>query len=154
MLPAHAVASSVPDVLTIPDLWLTFAIGTVLPALVAFITARWASSALKAIALAGLSVLTGVLVSIQASGGEFDWRDTLVTAFMTFSAAVFMHFGLLKPIGVTGEDGVIARAVPGGLGRSQDAIPDLPRPPQGARHDPPIEGDVADRAYRDDAPPD
>jgi hypothetical protein len=139
---AHAVTSlavpvaSTPHILvTISDLWLTFIIGTVLPAVVALVTKRFADGTVKAGVLVLLSVLFGTLVQIQASGGTFDLVETLVAVFMTFVTAAASHFALLKPVGVTGSEGAIARSVPGGLGsdtRTQlPATSGTPSPPVG-----------------------
>jgi hypothetical protein len=113
----RTVLAASPQILVyVPDLWLTFIIGTILPAVTALITNRFADSAVKAGVLVLLSVVAGALVQIQASGGTFDLVETLVAVFMTFITAAASHFALLKPFGVTGTEGVVARAVPGGLG--------------------------------------
>lgn len=100
----------------IPDYWLTFALATVLPALVALVTKQFASAAFKGVLLAALSAATGILTTIQANGGEFEWKTALTGFFIAFITAVVTHYGLLKPTGVTGSDGSIAAAVPGGIG--------------------------------------
>lgn len=126
VLLAHPLAAS-PFLVVIPDLWLTFIIGVVLPAIVALVTKRFADSAVKAGVLVFLSVLGGIAAQVQAAGGEFDLAETAVAVLMTFVTAVAVHFGLLKPINVTGENGVIARAVPGGIGsdvRARENTPD------------------------------
>lgn len=127
-----AAPAGVPPILvTIPDLWLVFIIGTVLPAVTALVTARFASSAVKALVLVLLSVVAGALVQIQASGGTFDLVDTLVSVFMTFVTASAAHYALLKPIAVTGSNGAIARAVPGGVGGdSRDQLPAVDGTPE------------------------
>lgn len=102
--------------LVISDYWLTFVLGTVLPALVALVTQRCASSGLKAIVLALLAAVGGVATSIQMDGGNFDWKVALTSFIVMFVTATATHFGLLKPTGVTGTDGLIASAVPGGVG--------------------------------------
>lgn len=112
------VTATIPAYLvTIPDLWLTFVIGTVLPMIVALVTNRFADSAVKAGVLVLLSVIGGALAQIQAAGGRFDLVETLTAVFMTFVTAVGLHFGLLKVVGLTGSGGAIARKVPGGIGR-------------------------------------
>lgn len=121
---------------TIPDLWLAFIVGTVLPAVVALVTKRFAGGAVKAVVLVVLSVLGGWLVQLQATGGTFAVKDTLVSVFMTLVTAVAAHFGLLKPLNVTGAQGVIARAVPAGIGGDarrgaheySSGTPDVPGP--------------------------
>lgn len=104
-------------VITIDAYWLNFALGVVLPAAVALVTKANASSALKAWLLVGLSTLTAVLT--QFAGG-FTLSE-FVTAFaVTFITAICAHYGLLKPTHVTGSDGAVANAVPGGLGKEYE----------------------------------
>jgi hypothetical protein len=105
-----------PDVFTIPDFWLSIIIGSVLPALVALVTSRVADKWIKSVLLIALSAVTGVLLEIQAGGGAFSWKQALTTAAVTFASGVVAHFGALKPLGVTGSNGVIQSAVPAGVG--------------------------------------
>jgi hypothetical protein len=100
----------------ISDYWLTFAIATVLPALVALVTKKLASSGLKAIVLAVLSAVSGILTSVAANGGDFDWKKALTSFIVSFVTASATHYGLLKPVGISGTNGVVANAVPGGIG--------------------------------------
>ena len=101
----------------IPDYWLTFAVATVLPALVALVTKKCSSSAFKGVALAALSAVAGIATSVQVAGGVFEWKTALTSFIITFVTATSTHYGLLKPTGVTGRDGALADAVPGGLGK-------------------------------------
>lgn len=105
-------------VVTIDEYWLTFLVSTVLPMVVAFVTNRWASSTLKAMVLIVLSVLTGWLTSLQATGGTFEVKAAVVGMFVSFITAVGMHFGLLQSrvLGLTGRDGAIAKTMPAGIG--------------------------------------
>lgn len=96
--------------------WLVFIVGTALPALVALVTRQVASSSVKAITLALLSAIGGALIAIQENSGAFELNSTLQTIFVTFFTGVVMHYGLLKPIGITGSHGVVAEKAPGGLG--------------------------------------
>lgn len=100
----------------VPDYWLTFVVATVLPALVALVTSKLSSSAFKGLALAALSAAAGVVTSLQLSGGVFEWQTALTSFFITFVTATAVHYGLLKPVGVTGSNGAVANSVPGGLG--------------------------------------
>src|SRR5690348_3521771 len=102
--------------LEISNYWLTFVVGTILPAVVALVTQRCTSSAVKAVVLAALSAVAGVVTSVQEANGQFDWKSALSLFIVTFVTATAVHFGLLKPAGVTGTDGAIASAVPGGVG--------------------------------------
>src|SRR3954469_24240808 len=62
-------ATELPDVITIPDVWITLVVGSVLPAIVALVTSRWSNSWVKPIALIALSVISGALIQIEADGG-------------------------------------------------------------------------------------
>ena len=100
----------------VPDYWLTFLVATVLPALVALVSKRYATASFKGVLLAALSAVTGVLTSVQMTGGELDLKVAFTNFIVAFVTAVTVHYGLLKPTGVTGSDGAIAENVPGGAG--------------------------------------
>lgn len=100
--------------------WLTLVLGTGLPMLVAFITAQEANAGLKAVVLAGLAAVGGILqelVSVSGDLGALDWNASLANATTVFLIAVGAHFGLLKPVGLTGSDGSIQSNVSSGIGR-------------------------------------
>lgn len=101
---------------TIDDFWLTFLVATVLPAVTAFVTRRFASSAWGATVLLLLSVISGWLTSLYATGGSFDLKTAVIAIITTFVTAVASHYGLLKPTGITGSQGAIQKAVPMGIG--------------------------------------
>lgn len=106
--------------------WLNLLINLFLPALVAWVTARNASAAVKSVVLAFLSAVSGFLVTWLddlTNGAAFDWSQAGFTVLSGFAFAVLMHFGLLKPLRVTGSDGTIALTVPGGLGDSKIVSP-------------------------------
>lgn len=88
--------------------WLNFAIATGLPMLVALITKKAAAGHVKALTLLALSAVNGALVSIQATGGVFRPSVILPATIVSFVTSVGVHYGLLKPSGVTGSDGVLA----------------------------------------------
>jgi len=104
--------------MTIDDYWLTFLIATVLPAAVAVVTNRWASGTLKALVLILLSALNGWLTSLLSSGGRFELKAAAVGLFISFITAVTAHYGLTgtNALSITGRDGTIQKALPGGLG--------------------------------------
>lgn len=98
---------------------LTLLVSVVLPALVALVTRRMASSGLKAVVLVGLAAVTGFLSELLDAlvhATVFDLGAALMMWLTAFIVAVAAHYGLLKPTGVTGSQGAIANAVPGGLG--------------------------------------
>lgn len=103
-------------VVTIDEFWLAFLIGTVLPAVTAFVTQRFATGAVKSLTLLALSLISGGAASLVATDGDFELKAAIIGFFVTFVTGVASHFGLLKPVGLTGTDGAIARSVPGGLG--------------------------------------
>lgn len=111
--------SGVDVTVTINDFWLTFLVATALPMLVAVIRSRYASSKTGALILVFLSVISGWLTSLGASGGEFDLKTAVVGIFVSFITAVGTHYGLLKPAGVTGSDGAIQKALPMGVGATK-----------------------------------
>lgn len=107
-------------VVTIDEYWLTFLLSTVLPTLVAVVTAKVASSGVKALVLIVLNLITGTLTSLYATGGELELKAAVIGFFVSFVTAVSAHYGFLKPAGVTGSEGAIQRSIPAGLGGRGD----------------------------------
>lgn len=98
-------------------------VGLLLPLLVDLVTKRLASGAVKSTVLLALSLATGVLTTfLQAlnAGQPFDWAAAGYGAAVTFVMGVVSFFGLTSSLGISGKDGMIQRAVPGGIGRAQD----------------------------------
>lgn len=99
--------------------WLTFVINVGLPIVVAAVTSRFADGAVKALVLLGLSALSGLLVGVLAAvnaGQAVDWSHVLFTAAVGYVMAVASHFGLWKPVALTGSNGVIQMKAPAGIG--------------------------------------
>jgi hypothetical protein len=88
----------------------------VLPAAVAAVTDRFAASWVKTTALAVLSLLAAAAQTAYSDGGSFDLAGFLGTALAQVILAIAVHFQVLKPLGLTGSAGFIARMLPGGLG--------------------------------------
>lgn len=111
---------------TVLDLnWLTVVLGVVLPLITGLVTSRLAHAGLKAVVLALLSAIGGLLNELYSVGGNvdlYDWSAGLANALTVFLLAVGLHFGLLKPVGATGANGVTQTAVPGGLGSRGPAV--------------------------------
>jgi hypothetical protein len=107
-------------VVTVPDLWLTFLVASVLPILVGILKARFANSRVGALLLLFLSVISGWLTSLSATGGSFEPKTAAVSILMTFVTATGMHYGFLKPAGVTGDNGIVEKVVPKGIGKTAD----------------------------------
>lgn len=89
-----------------PALILGLLVSTVLPILVGLVTTKVTSGGLKAVLLAGLAAVTGLLTELLASvtaGVPYDLGSGLVLALMAFLVAVAMHFGLWKPTEVSAK---------------------------------------------------
>lgn len=78
---------------------LSLLIGVVLPILVGVVTTEVTSGGVKAVLLAFLSAVAGVLTDVAAGG--FDLKTSLVNWLVVFLVAVATHFGFWKPTGVT-----------------------------------------------------
>lgn len=102
--------------ITFDTYWLTVIVAVVLPALVALVTKQTASGTVKSLVLLLLSGLSATLTQILQNSGQFDWQLTLRDFAVTYVIAVCVHFGLLKPLTITGSDGKIQTAFPGGVG--------------------------------------
>lgn len=94
-------------------------VGLLLPLVVDLVTKRLASGALKSTVLLALSLVTGLLteyLSALNSMQPFDWATALYGAATAFVLGVVSFFGLTSSLGISGKDGAIQRAVPGGIG--------------------------------------
>lgn len=101
---------------TLDMYWLNAVISIFLPIIVALVTKQTASGTWKSLTLLALSIVTATLTQIQASGGTFDLVETAKATLLSFVVAVATHFGLLKPMSVTGTDGAVQSKVTGGIG--------------------------------------
>lgn len=95
-----------------------FIVGTLIPMVTALVAKRYATSKFKDAVTIALSVVSGVVAPLVANGGSFELWPTLVTALFTYITAVGTHYRLLNAshLGITGRDGFLQRAFPGGLG--------------------------------------
>lgn len=83
--------------------WLGLLISTVLPVLVGLVTKRVTSAGWKAVLLLALSTLNGFLVELMGPHDSgYSWQTAAILAAVSFATGVLTHFGLLKPIGVSG----------------------------------------------------
>jgi hypothetical protein len=99
--------------------WLMLLSGVLLPMLVALATAQVANSGVKALVLAVLAAVSGLANELYSVGGDlgaYDWNSGLANAVTTFLVGVGLHYGLLKPLNITGRTGVIQDSVPAGVG--------------------------------------
>lgn len=79
-------------------------IAFVLPVGVGLVTTRVTSAAMKAWLLAGLSLVTSLLIELAralSSGEVYDLGIAMVAAAPAFVVSVATHYGLWKPTGVS-----------------------------------------------------
>jgi len=125
------------------SVWLNLAIASLLPALVALVTAQNAHPGIKAVVLLALSAITGFLTAwgdAVTNAVPFDWSTAGLTAVAGFAVAVLSHFGVTGPAGITGSGGFIARKTwRFGLGgpTTPRSASLLPPPPSPHRHEAP-----------------
>lgn len=88
--------------------WLNLGVNVLLPIVVAVITTRATSGAVKAVALLVLSALSGFLIAWLDAvnhGLAFDFSQAGFTAVTGLIVAGAAHFTAWKPLGVTGTGG-------------------------------------------------
>lgn len=107
---------------TVPLDLLNVLLAVALPVVTALVTARFANSTVKTVVLIALTVITTALQQVFDDNGEFKAEDFAYTTSLQFLMSVGFHFGLLKPIKITGESGAVARAVPAGVGGPSQQI--------------------------------
>jgi hypothetical protein len=94
-----------------------------LPLLHSVVTNINASEPVKTVITALLAAVTGFFTPFLAgtqSWATFDWQLALISIGTVFLGTVLSHYGLWKPLQVTGSAGVIQSVVPGGIGGSSN----------------------------------
>ena len=87
-----------------PAIVIALLVSTVLPLLVGLVTRTVTHGGVKAVLLAGLASIAGLLSELLASinsGTAFDVGLALIVALGSFLIAVGMHYGLWKPTGTS-----------------------------------------------------
>lgn len=90
----------------------------VLPILVGLVTTRVTSAGKKAVLLLALTAINGFLVELGNAGPGYNVANGVFYTVIGFVTAVAMHFGFLKPTGVSGkaQDSLItSRSQPTGV---------------------------------------
>lgn len=87
----------------------------IIPILVALVTKRYADSAVKTLVLLVLAALLAVGTTVL-DDGSFVLFDLIMLFAQNVLVAVVAHYGILKPVRVTGKEGAVAGAVPNGIG--------------------------------------
>jgi hypothetical protein len=82
--------------------WLGLLVSVGLPVLVGLVTTRVTSAARKAVLLLALSTVNGFLVEVLHPVAGFDPGTAAVLSGVTFGIGVLVHFGLYKPVGLSG----------------------------------------------------
>jgi len=80
---------------------LSLLVGIVLPILVGIVTKTTTHPGMKAVLLALLSAVSGLLSEYMAGGAGFNWATAAITWLGTFMVAVATHFGFWRPTGIT-----------------------------------------------------
>lgn len=86
-----------------PALVLGLIVSTILPLLVGLVTKTVTHPGAKAVLLALLAALLGLLTELLAavqSGRAYDLGTGIIVALTAFLVAVGMHFGIWKPTGL------------------------------------------------------
>jgi hypothetical protein len=78
-------------------------VSLVLPVLVGLVTTRVTSAGIKAVLLLLLTAANGFLVELGNAGPGYNVANGVFYAAVSFVTAVAMHFGLLKPTGISGK---------------------------------------------------
>lgn len=82
-----------------PSWWLLVA--SLLPLAVGVVTQKVSDSRVKALALAVLAAVTGIVTSLIDNSGALT-QAALQTGIETFAVAVVSYYGFLKPTGLAG----------------------------------------------------
>lgn len=100
--------------------------GLLLPLLVQLVIKAHTTERVKVLVNLVLTAITATLAPLAVGDGHLDWKAIALSFAQIFGTTIIAHYGLLKPLGVTGSDGLIATAVPGGVGAG---LGDPPTPP-------------------------
>lgn len=75
----------------------------VLPVLVGLVTTRVTSAGTKAVLLLALTAATGFFVELGNAGPDYNVANGVFYTVVGFITAVAVHFGFLKPTGISGK---------------------------------------------------
>lgn len=105
-------------VIVIAAVALAIYVAPILAIVVAIVTKADANAGVKAVVLTVLAGITAVVAPAVQNGSDLALDSKTLGAFVVVMiAAVAAHFGVLKPLGITGQDGAVARKTAGfGIG--------------------------------------
>lgn len=95
--------------LTLDQLLVAILVAMVLPAIVAAATAWNAPSSLKTMVLLILSVIATALQAVLWQD-HVSWKEFLAALAGQVALAVLAHFGIVKPVGLSGPSSSVARS--------------------------------------------
>lgn len=96
-------------VIVISAVALALYVSPLLSLVVALITKATAPSGLKAAVLVVLSAVTAIVAPVVQNGGDLALDSKTLGAFAAvLIAAISAHFGVWKPLGLTGSAGVVS----------------------------------------------
>lgn len=75
--------------------------GVLIPLAVGVLTRIEASRGLKAVLNAGLSAVSGALVTVSLNSGNLVWKEFVIAVASTWIVSVATHYGLYSPTGTT-----------------------------------------------------
>lgn len=111
---------------------LNMVIGVVLPLISQAVTNTQASDSVKTIVNLLIAAIVGVITPFatgQTALDNINWAVLGLSVVQIWLLSVVSHYGLWKPTNVTGPNGAIANALPGGIGTSTEALsPAFPTP--------------------------
>lgn len=137
--------TSAVQVLAIVNMVVSF----VLPLVIQLVTNSSAPEPVKAVITLLISAIVGALTPFLTgvqSWPPSDWAAVALSAASVFLTSILAHYGLWKPVGVTGTDGSIANKFPGGIGgttTTEDPAPPAPDVTLGAEANPNVDPVVA-----------
>jgi uncharacterized membrane protein YjjB (DUF3815 family) len=96
---------------------LRFLVDSGLPLVAAFLLRRFTDERVKSAVLTVLAFVTAIAQDLLMLNGDFVFSVFLSNFVSAMVIGFLTHQLVWKPIGVTGDRGVILRMVPGGLGK-------------------------------------
>lgn len=96
---------------------LQFIVDTLIPFAVAFLVQRFTNERVKSGITAVAALIVAVLQEAINASGTFDIPDLLGKLVTALVAAYLSHQFIWKPVGLTGDSGLIMRVVPFGIGK-------------------------------------
>lgn len=101
---------------------LRFLVDSGLPLVAAFLLRRFTDERVKSAVLTVLAFVTAIAQDLLMLNGDFVFSVFLSNFASAMVIGFLTHQFVWKPIGITGDRGVILRMVPGGLGKVDPVV--------------------------------